>query len=140
VRDTPDYIFDPDSIGHLFPEYGRPLLPDNKRLEHRVVAPIPDKAVGLQQAFIQGVYREAVDRVKAAGQLVAIGYSFNSHDRASYKPLLDALATCRNPKVILVTPNAVELRTRLAEEYPRIKWCVDPFPFRSWVLRGFPGA
>ena len=116
-----------------------PTRLDHEPIERRVVAPVPDKAAGLQQSFIRQVYRRAVDLVRSTNELVAIGYSFNPHDQPSYDLLLRALAVDRSARVLLVTQNAVELCRRLAKEYPKIEWWPAPLTFRSWVTQGFPG-
>src|SRR5207245_10889609 len=90
--ERPRYGFDPDSISFCFAPY-RPSMSSTGRvaIEERVIAPIPDKAQKLNQPFISETYGKACSFVRESGTLVAVGYSFNSYDRSSYQPVLQAL-------------------------------------------------
>ena len=70
---------------------------------------------------------------------MSIGYSFNPKDQASYGDLLRTLAS-RNAAVTLVSPDAAQIKARLARDYPGINWMPVPRTFRQWVSEGFPGT
>jgi hypothetical protein len=88
-RDRPLFKFDPSSIGMNFPRYEREPGSDDAR--DRVIAPVPDKSPWLSESFIRATYVKAEALLQESEIAVAIGYSFNQHDRASYEPLLCAL-------------------------------------------------
>jgi hypothetical protein len=88
-RDRPLFEFDPSSIGVNFPPYEREPGSDDGR--DRVIAPVPDKSRGLSASFIRATYAKAEAVLQQSEVTVAIGYSFNQHDSASYQPLLCAL-------------------------------------------------
>src|SRR5207244_3255128 len=113
-REKPEFRFDPDSIAGRFLPYER-IFPDEswRRSEERVIAPVPDKAKGLKASFMRAVHQKANELASRPDRVICIGYSFNPHDRASYAHLLRTLAA-RNATVILVSPDALEIRTRLA--------------------------
>src|SRR5262249_42002292 len=93
LREKVQYAFDPDSISHCFPRYGRVMSPAGRvSIEERVIAPVPDKSEGLKEAFIRESYANAVRLICKAGSLTVIGYSFNPYDRVSYAPLLEVLS------------------------------------------------
>jgi len=49
----PDFIFDPDKLGHCFFPFERvPPSLGFKYVEERVIAPVPNKAKGLKGEFI----------------------------------------------------------------------------------------
>ena len=139
-RERPRFIFDPDSIPSNFPGYER--LPPGlgyEPIEHRVVAPVPNKAKGLKQMFVNESYAKATSLVRSSGNLVAVGYSFNSHDRVSYHPILTALGESRDRKLLLVTPEADRVVDRLMTEYPHIS--IEPIgdTLKDWVAGSFRG-
>jgi hypothetical protein len=132
------YIFDPDSISLCFPQYGRVLSDSGyERIERRVVAPVPDKAHDLKQAFVRATYAKALPLVRASGTLVAVGYSFNSYDRASYDPVLQALDESRERTLTVVSPQAGELVDKIGAEYHTLQ--VKPInkTFKSWAADSF---
>lgn len=140
-RERPRFIFDPDSISSNFPGYER--LPPGlgyEPIEHRVVAPVPNKAKGLKHVFITEIYAKAISFVRSSGNLVAIGYSFNTHDRVSYHPILAALGESRGRKLLLVTPEADRVADRLRAEYPHIS--IEPIAdtLKNWVAGSFRGV
>ncbi len=107
------YRFDPDSISNCFLPYRRFLSTERVPIEKRVIAPIPDKAEQLKQPFISETYSRACSLVRESGALVAIGYSFNSHDNASYGPILAALSESRDRKLSVVSPEASKLAEQI---------------------------
>lgn len=114
----PKYSFDPDSITNCFRNYRRVMsATGHVRIEERVIAPIPDKAEALNQPFIQKTYDNAVALVRRSGRVVAVGYSFNAHDRPSYDPVLKALLDSDEKKLIVVSPSAVDVAAQLQNEY-----------------------
>lgn len=137
-KDVPDFLFDPDALGHCFHPFER--VAPNITYTHvadRVIAPVPNKAEGLKSAFIEVVYRQAVNLFRGASQIVAIGYSFNPNDRASYARLLPAAAGRR---ILVVAPDAGSLVKRLRHDYTRIQWEGEPLSFKEWVRTGYPGV
>ena len=84
-RDSPLYAFDPSSISANFAPFHRDIGADD--VEDRIIAPVPDKSKGLTEAFISDTYKRAEALVRNSDIVVAIGYSFNPHDRASYQRL-----------------------------------------------------
>ncbi|MBW1745112.1 MAG: hypothetical protein JRJ25_01825 [Deltaproteobacteria bacterium] len=133
----PDFLFDPDAIGHCFFPFER--IPPGVTYTHvsdRVIAPVPNKAEGLKAGFINSVYGHAKRFISRTGQIISIGYSFNRHDMLSYRPLLDAVS---EKEVLLVAPDAKTLIPRLSDEYHDIKWAAQNMSFKEWVNNGYPG-
>ncbi|MEW6067847.1 MAG: hypothetical protein AB1610_06120 [Nitrospirota bacterium] len=138
MRGKPIFIFDPDSITDCFFSFGRiPPTTGFRFIRERVIAPIPDKAEGLNDVFIRHAYSQALRILADAEMVVVIGYSFNLHDRDSYHRLLDATKASR---IVLVIPEADILQARFRNEYPSINWCSIPLTFREWVKKGYPGV
>ena len=138
LKDEPDFLFDPDALGHCFSQFERyPPGHGYTHVSNRLIAPVPDKTEGLKGEFIRTVYSKAMDLVSRATEIVVIGYSFNPHDHASYNRLL-AAATKR--RVLLVAPDARSLVKRLAKNHPDINWTPSPLSFRKWVLKDYPGV
>jgi hypothetical protein len=137
-RCPPQYGFDPESISGCFLKYRRVVWATGQVLPpDRVIAPVPNKAEGLQQPFIQKTYEKARSFVRESGCVVAIGYSFNSHDRASYDPVLKALSGSQEKKLIVVSPTAGDVANRLRSEYPRLR--IEPVEktLKDWVANAF---
>lgn len=134
----PRFLFSPEEIGNCFFPFEKvPPGPGYELTPERVIAPIPDKAKRLKGAFITAVYDRAVSELKKANQIIAIGYSFNTHDRSSYEELLGSF---HGKEVLLVGPDAIELDKRLASEYPNIEWQAEPKSFKDWVINDYPGV
>jgi len=134
----PDFIFDPDALGHCFFPFER--IPPSVTYTHvadRVIAPVPNKAEGLKGEFIEAVYSQAVKFLSTARQIISIGYSFNPHDRHSYTKLLAAAV---EKPVLLVAPDAESVIARLTDEYPDIRWAAQSMSFKEWVNNGYPGV
>jgi hypothetical protein len=137
-KPEPDFIFDPESLGGCFiPFQGPPPEHTFRYPSERVIAPVPDKAEGLQGEFIKQVSTRAVEILRSTRTIVSIGYSFNPYDQASYEPLLQA---ARGAQVVLVVPEARDLAARLTREHPEIEWSAVPLTFRDWVLRDYQGV
>ncbi len=66
-----------------------------------------------------------------------MGYSFNSHDRASYDPVLQALLESRERRLILVSPNASELRDRIKGEYSHLEVEAIDKTLKNWAADSF---
>jgi len=140
-RERPRYFFDPDSVAWIFTPYEpAAFAPGRVPLESRIVAPVPEKAGALTEAFVRETYARARNLVRASGTLVAIGYSFGSHDRASYKPLLRALEEARDRRLFVVSPDAAKLATRLRREYCHLN--VQPIEetLKGWAVASFRGV
>jgi hypothetical protein len=138
--EEPLYAFDPDSISHCFPRYGRVISSTgHTRVEQRVIAPIPDKRQDLKQAYVQNSYFVAIPLVRQAGVLIALGYSFNPYDRVSYNPILKTLAQTDKRTLILVSPQANELVKRISAEYPALRIRPIEKTFSGWAADSFRG-
>lgn len=134
----PKFIFDPDKIEQCFFPFERiPPSVTYNHISERVIAPVPNKAKGLKGEFITAVYEKAVKFLSMSRQIVFIGYSFNRHDRHSYKKLLVAAA---EKPVLLVAPDADSLIARLTDEYPNIRWAAKSMSFKEWVVNDYPGV
>lgn len=133
----PQFRFSPEEIGSCFFPFEKvPPGPGYELPPERVIAPIPDKTEGIKGAFITAVYDRTMSELNKASQIIAIGYSFNPHDRSSYEKLLSAF---HGKAVLLVGPDASGLANRLTSEYPNIKWQAEPKSFREWVINNYPG-
>ncbi len=139
-RGQPQFRFDPDKITRLFRPYQRVLPNHDWDLpESRVLAPVPDKAQGLKGEFITEVYERADQLLRSSAiPLVAIGYSFNPHDRASYNPLFTSLES-GSSSVLLISPDAMRMQGRLSREFPGVDFKPLEHTLRSWVQADFPG-
>lgn len=136
--EEPFYAFDPDSISHCFPRYGRVMsITGHTRPDERVIAPIPDKSQDLKQAFIQKSYSVALPIVRQAGVLVAVGYSFNPYDRVSYHRLLEALEQSSDGSLFVISPEANSVKGRLSKEYPNLKIRPIDKTFGKWAADSF---
>lgn len=136
------YIFDPDSIASLFSPYqGMPPQPTGyEPIEHRVIAPVPNKAEGLKQEFIREVHSRAERILESCPQAVVVGYRFNPLDEGSYDHLLRALSRAARPQAVLVSPDAEALKDRLSTRYSGIRWVPFANTFEEWVDADFPGV
>jgi hypothetical protein len=138
--EEPLYAFDPDSISHCFPQYGRVMsITGHTRPDERVIAPIPDKSEDLKQAFIQKSYSMALPLVRQEGVLVAVGYSFNPYDRASYHRVLQTLEQSKERTLFLVSPQAGELAKRISSDYPSLTVRSVGRTFGQWAADSFRG-
>lgn len=137
---VPRYTFDPDAISTNFAPYGRitPRL-GHKPVERRVIAPVRNKAQGLREAFVRQTYDKALDLVRSSGNLVAIGYSFNTHDHASYRPILKALSETAQHNLLVVSPQARQVAERLRAEYPNLFVEAIEDTLRNWAAGSFRG-
>jgi hypothetical protein len=136
-RDKPLFAFDASSISANFSPYQREPGSDDAR--DRVIAPIPDKSQGLSEAFVGGTYAKAEALVRESEIVVAIGYSFNHHDRASYQRLLCALHESSSRKLLVVSPDAYNVASALRPAFPSLS--IEPLTttFKKWVDASFPG-
>jgi hypothetical protein len=135
----PKFLFDPDKLEQCFSPFLR-ILPSITSYTHpfnRIIAPIPNKAEGLKNEFIKAVYDKAIEILNNANQIVVIGYSFNPYDNESYNNLLVTMA---NKAVLLIAPDAIMLKERLAQEYPKIEWEAQSMRFKEWVDNDYPGV
>lgn len=139
--DVPKYAFDPHSIGAGFLPFQlyRAGLAYNPDVTSRVIAPIPHKSVGLKAAFIQDVTQRATELIAESRLLVAIGYSFASHDSKSYIRLLSALAEVEASRLVVISPDAGPTVARLRPQFPTIHWIAVEQGFADWVGAGYTG-
>jgi hypothetical protein len=138
-RERPAYLFDPASISANFAPYHRVAGADD--IEDRIIAPVPDKSAGLAQAvFVRETYKKALELLHdSTGTIVSIGYSFNGHDGASYEPVLRALGETRDRRLVLVSPDAVQVAKMLRGQFPAITIVPVALTFKAWVLASFSG-
>jgi hypothetical protein len=136
-RDEPRYAFDPSSISANFAPFQRDVGADD--VEDRIIAPVPDKSQGLKQAFIRATYAKAVAVARESDTVVAIGYSFNAHDRGSYQTLLEALRASRGRRLLVVSPDADTVVKAIRPGFPDL--VIEPLKatFKQWVAASFPG-
>jgi hypothetical protein len=64
--------------------------------------------------------------------LIAVEYSFNGHDKASYSPILEALSQSRDRRLVVVSPNATELADMIRAAHPSLKVQSIDRGFRAW--------
>ena len=81
------------------------------------------------------LYDKAKEFISNSSQIIAIGYSFNTNDRASYSELLDA---AKGKQILIIDPNADSLVDKLEKNYPpkKIKWKAECLSFKEWVTNG----
>lgn len=138
VEHTPKFKFDPDKLGSRFEPFKEAQPGLTRKLVHeRVIAPMPDKAEGLEGEFIKAIYAKSVDFLSTASQVICIGYSFNQYDKYSYAKLLHAAS---GKSVLIVSPDAESSVARLTGEYPEIEWSHQQMTFAEWVSNDYPGA
>lgn len=136
-RDAPLFAFDPTSITGNFAPFDRDVGFDD--VKDRIIAPVPDKSQGLKQTFIRAIYAKAVDVVRDSGAVVAIGYSFNAHDRGSYQTLLDALRESKGRRLLIVSPDADIVAQPIRAAFPDLAVIPLKATFKEWVAELFPG-
>ena len=136
-KKEPSFSFDPGAITWCFPTYGSVASEiDFQYQRDRVIAPVPCKAEGLHGEFVSRIHMQALKIVQSTRIIVSIGYSFNPHDRDSYVHFLDA---AHGARIILVTPEAHNIVSRLRAEHPKIKWQPISMTFREWVTQEYVG-
>jgi hypothetical protein len=138
LRDQPLYSFDPDSVPGNFLPFERPFSATDAR--DQIVAPVPDKSHGLKHVFIKEMYTKAAAFIRTSEIVVAIGYSFSPHDRASYQTLLDVLAESERRKLVVVSPDAEKIVDALRIGGFR-DLIIEPVPltFKEWAEDSFGG-
>ena len=142
-REVPQYCFEPRNIAGFFDQFisSAKCSPyEYERPEARIIAPIPEKASQLVRPFVRAVYAKAQELLGQCGLVVAIGYDFNPSDAASYDPILRALARWPAATLVIVSPNAFDIKERLTGKYSRIDFLAFPATFRQWVEAGYPIA
>ena len=141
LKESPDFIFDPDAITSLFYPYSRipPRIGGYIPIEKRVIAPVPNKAKGLNEEFIKRVHTKAKSMLQNAEILISIGYSYNPLDKSSYEGLINQFASQEDRKIILIGPDADDLSRRLKETYSDLNWIPMELTFKQWVESGFAG-
>jgi hypothetical protein len=135
-RDEPRYGFDPSSISANFAPFDRDVGADD--IEERIIAPVPDKSKGLKQGFIRATYTKALAMLRDSDIVVAVGYSFNAHDRGSYQTLLDAVRVSKGRKLLVVSPDADTVAKAIRLGFPNL--AIDPLKatFKQWVMASLP--
>ena len=136
MRQAPQYSFDPSSIAQNFPPFIS--TPGEDDLERQIIAPIPDKSQGLEAAFISSTYARAEILLRHSKTLIAIGYSFNPHDRASYQGLLRVFGQSGNKRLLIISPDARAITERLIPHWPDL--LIQPLPatLKQWASMSFP--
>jgi len=134
-----EFLFDPDSLSHLFFPWERVIQPflGLDPLETRVVAPVPQKAKGLKAVFVNKVRERAADVIRNADRVVAVGYSFNPVDCESYEFILQELSGKHNSVLFIVAPSAADIAIRLRTSFSRIDFKPIEMRFSEWASNGF---
>lgn len=137
LKDVPDFIFEPASISSLFYPYnGGPLDPAYDNLWYRIIAPIPNKAEGLKETFIQHSYKVSETIISESELLTCIGYNFSEHDESSYIPILNAARRYHVP-ILMISPSAKAISERLCSKgYTDIK--IMDVTLKEWADSNFP--
>ena len=132
------FIFDPDCLSDDFWPYLRvaPSL-HHQPANSRVIAPVPNKGPLLAQRFSEAIYEGARTLTEESGTLISIGYSFNSHDRESYGPILKALIKSQNRRLVIVSPDAAGSAQRIRAQYPGLQIDAVAKTFKEWVVSCF---
>ncbi|HAX41342.1 MAG TPA: SIR2 family protein [Bryobacteraceae bacterium] len=138
-RSVPLYLFDPLYNAANFRGYSGE--PGQDHPKNQIIAPVPDKVQGLADSFVRQSYKRAQSLLRESRLAVAIGYSFNFHDRSSYKPLLTAFGESPGKELLVVAPDADRIAESLQHEAPQ-SIAVTPYlaTFREWADAGFPGV
>lgn len=141
LKEKPVFKFDPNSIAQLFYPYQKASLTlgENREIEQRVIAPVPDKSTGLRGVFVKEMYKKALQLIGQSQNLVCIGYDFNENDALSYRPLLEAVSGHATCKLIVVSPNANIIRSRLLKQNRSLenRLNVIESTFKNWVSHDF---
>ena len=136
-RALPKFEFDPYSVPNFAP-FDREVGDDD--VKSRIIAPVPNKAQGLKGAFIRNTYTKAIEIVRASDVTIAIGYSFNKHDRGSYQPLLHAMCESQTRRLLVVAPDAGQVVKALRRQFPDLQIKRVDATFKQWAESSFPGA
>lgn len=136
-RDEPLYAFDPSCISANFAPFKREVGGDD--VGDRIIAPVRDKSHDLRQVFVRETYEKARALVRSSDTIVAIGYSFNDHDRASYQPLLQALGESTDRPLLVVSPDARTVANTIRVGFPDLSVKPLEATFKQWVAASFPG-
>jgi hypothetical protein len=139
LREHPVFHFAPEEITFRFPPFNSvwPRLSGYEFLHERVIAPVPNKAEGLNKAFIQDVYTRAKELLSSSERLIAIGYRFNENDEESYGPLLETFRLNKHACGIIVSPEASKITGRLTSNYRDIRWIPKRLTFQEWAYQNF---
>ncbi len=132
------FMFDPGCLSDYFWPYLRvaPSL-HYQPANCRVIAPVPNKGPLLTQKFSEAIYERARALTVVSGTLISIGYSFNSHDRQSYDPILHALIKSQNRRLVIVSPDAMGSAQRIGAQYPGLHIDAVPKTFKEWAVSCF---
>lgn len=132
LLDEPQFSFDPDSIGFLFPRIARTLSsPSHEYTWERCIAPVPEKASQFVRPFINRVREAARQAAKDSSCAVSIGYRFSESDSDSFNFLLQELHQ-QSRTLYVVDPSADEICTRLESIY-RIRCVPMSISFLDWA-------
>lgn len=99
---------------------------------------------GFEQLFTGSLTSPSLEtfsnlQLVGVGAFSSIGYSFNVHDGASYERVLRALGETLDRKLVLVSPDAVQVAEKLREQFPAITIVPVVLTFKAWVLASFSG-
>jgi SIR2-like domain len=132
------FMFDPGCLNEDFWPYLRvaPSL-HYQPASNRVIAPVPNKGSLLTQKFSEAIYEKARALTEGSGTLISIGYSFNSHDRESYDPILRALDASQNRRLVLISPDAGDSVQRINACFPGLNVSAIATTFKEWASTGF---
>jgi hypothetical protein len=84
-------------------------------------------------------YAKAGAELQESEIALAIGCSFNQHDRACYEPLLCALRRSPGRRLLVIAPEADAIAATLRSSSPGLQ--IEPIKatFKQWVEHSFPG-
>jgi len=132
----PIYLFDPDCVVSRFSPFER--VPPNFGYVHvydRIIAPVPNKASSNKNPFVKKSFEKAIELLSSARAVIAIGYSFNPADEASYKILLSTLKK-QKKALTIINPQAREIAGRLSDRF-NIECRPIQCSFFDWAQRSF---
>lgn len=136
-RDEPQYSFNASSISQNFSPFQHDSGADD--VEDRIIAPVRDKSRRLQEIYIRDTYAKAEALVRNSDITVAVGYSFNPHDGASYQPILRASGQSIDRRLLVVSPDAGKIADAIRPNFPTLSIRSHEATFKQWVTASFPG-
>lgn len=141
LKDKPIFKFDPSTVGKLFYPFQRASMTigEDREIEKRIIAPVPDKSTGLKGEFVKEMYNKAQELLKNTDLLICIGYDFNEADESSYAPILNELSEQKKIKMVIISPNSLEIYERVIQKRSNLKNRIfyQEIKFKEWVLSGF---
>jgi hypothetical protein len=136
-RRAPRFLFDPDALGYCFPHFARAEPEFGYRSpKQRIIAPVPNKKPALSAPFVAAVSARAVELIRSAARIIAVGYRFASCDRQSFDTLVTAAAEA-NVEIQIVSPDAADVARYLQSVRPDLRLSPTTATFEEWTRGGF---